>query len=84
MDRRHRRTLEAVSAQPVSGTIRWDEVEALLGALGALVEERAGSRVAVLLNDRVAVFHRPHPRPEMDKAAVRDLRRFLHNAGVTA
>ncbi|MGB5301981.1 MAG: type II toxin-antitoxin system HicA family toxin [Gemmatimonadota bacterium] len=54
----------------------------LLGALGATVSERAGSRVAVKLNDRVAVFHRPHPRPEMGRAAVRALRRFLESAGV--
>ena len=30
------------------------------GGLGGIVSYRAGSRVAVLLNDRVAVFHRPH------------------------
>jgi hypothetical protein len=47
------------------------------------MSERAGSRVAVRLNDRVAVFHRPHPSPNMDKGAVRDLRRFLENAGIT-
>ena len=82
MNKRHTKTLEAVFTQPISGTIRWREVEALLKALGATLSERAGSRVAVLLNDRVAVFHRPHPNPDMDKGAVRDLRRFLQNAGV--
>lgn len=83
MNKRHRKTLEAIFAQSVSGTIRWREIEALLKALGATLGERAGSRVAVLLNDRVAVFHRPHPSPDMDKGAVRDLRKFLENAGVT-
>ena len=82
MNKRHTKTLEAVFTQPISGTIRWREVEALLKALGATLSERAGSRVAVLLNDRVAVSHRPHPNPDMDKGAVRDLRRFLENAGV--
>ena len=82
MNRRHRKTLELVFAQPVSGSIRWREVEALLKSLGAILSERAGSRVAVLLNGRVAVFHRPHPSPDMDKNAVRDIRRFLENAGV--
>lgn len=82
MNKHHRKTLEALFAQPISGTIRWREVEALLKALGATLSERAGSRVAVLLNDRVAVLHRPHPSPDMDKGAVRDLRRFLENAGV--
>jgi hypothetical protein len=82
MNKSHRKTLEAIFAQPISGTIRWREVETLLKALGATLSERAGSRVAVLLNNRVAVFHRPHPSPEMDKGALRDLRRFLENAGV--
>jgi hypothetical protein len=51
-------------------------------SLGVTVSEREGSRVAVLLNGRVAVFHRPHPRPETGKATVRDVRTFLENAGV--
>ena len=83
MNKRHRRTLGAIFAQPLSGTIKWRDVESLLSALGAVIGEGAGSRVRVLLNDRVAVFHRPHPSPDMDKGAVRDLRRFLQNAGIT-
>jgi hypothetical protein len=55
----------------------------MLQASGATLQERAGSRVAVLLHDSVAVFHCPHPHPTMDKGAVRDLRRFLENAGIT-
>jgi hypothetical protein len=50
--------------------------------LGAELQERAGSRVAVYLNERIAVFHRPHPGPNLDKGAVRDVRRFLESAGV--
>ena len=83
MNKRHRRTLNAIFAQPISGNIKWQNVESLLKSLGAVISERAGSRVAVLLNDRVAVFHRPHSSPNMDKGAVRDLRRFLENAGIT-
>ena len=79
---KHRRTLRQIYTRPVLAGIRWRDAISLLGALGATVSERAGSRVAVKLNDRVAVFHRPHPRPEMDRAAVRDLRRFLESAGV--
>ncbi|MCH8293340.1 type II toxin-antitoxin system HicA family toxin [Candidatus Poribacteria bacterium] len=83
MNKRHRRTLNAIFAQPISGNIKWRDVETLLRSLGAVISERAGSRVAVQLNNRVAVFHRPHPSPNMDKGAVRDLRRFLENAGIT-
>ena len=83
MNKRHRRTLNATFAHPISGNIKWRDVEALLKALGAIISERAGSRVAVRLNDLVAVFRRPHPSPNMDKGAVRDLRRFLENARIT-
>ena len=54
----------------------------MLNALGATIRERAGSRVAVRLHEQIAVFHRPHPNPDMDKGAVTDVRRFLENAGV--
>jgi len=83
MNKRHQRTFNAIFAQPISGNIKWRNVEALLKALGAIISERAGSRVAVRLNGRIAVFHRPHPGPNMDKGAVRDIRRFLESVGIT-
>ena len=82
MNKRHKKTLNSIFAQPISGNIRWRDVESLLKSLGAVISERAGSRVAVLLNDRVAVFHRPHPGPNMDKGAIKDLRRFIESAGI--
>lgn len=82
MNRRHERTLNSIFAQPISGNIKWRDVEALLKNLGALLSERSGSRVGVRLRGRVAFFHRPHPRPDMDKGAVRDLRRFLQSVGI--
>jgi len=51
-------------------------------ALGGEVLERAGSRVAVVLNGVTAVFHRPHPAPTTKKGAVDAMRQFLTNAGV--
>ena len=51
-------------------------------ACGAGIEERAGSRVVIELNDVIAVFHRPHPRKEADKGSVASVRRFLTEAGV--
>ncbi len=83
MKAKHRRTLEAVFARPVSANIAWRDVEALLEALGAVIEERAGSRVAILLDGVPTVQHRPHPRPHMDKGAVAAMRDFLMACGVT-
>ena len=81
--KRHLSTLEAVFARPVSGTIRWADIEALFVALGAETEEREGSRVAIVWNSQVYVFHRPHPQPETDKGAVASVRKWLEANGVT-
>lgn len=83
MKRKHRATLEQIFARPVSGTIRWPDIEALFAALGAQISEREGSRVGVFLFGQVRVFHRPHPTPETDKGAVASIRKWLEENGVT-
>lgn len=83
MNKRHKRTLDAIFAQPISGNIKWRDVESLLKNLGAVLTERAGSRVSVSLKNKIIVFHRPHPSPNMDKGAIRDLRRFLQSVRIT-
>jgi hypothetical protein len=60
----------------------WQDIEALFIALGADVTEGSGSRVRVALNNVRAVFHRPHPQKEANKATVKSVRRFLETAGV--
>ena len=82
MDSKHRKTLEAVFEKPERSNIAWRDVEALLIALGAEISEGNGSRVRVALKDIRAVFHRPHPRKETNKGAVKSVRRFLEAAGV--
>jgi hypothetical protein len=83
MNQKHRRTLDAVFDDPIRSNIPWREIEAMLKAAGAQITEGAGSRVRIALNGVRAVFHRPHPRMETDKGAVRSMRRFLTEAGVT-
>ncbi|MEX6506132.1 type II toxin-antitoxin system HicA family toxin [Jiella sp. M17.18] len=80
---RHQRTLEAIFAEPVQAGIAWRDVEAMFLAFSAEVSEGHGSRVRVALNGVRAVFHRPHPRKEIDKGAVISVRRFLKAAGVS-
>lgn len=82
MQRKHRRTLEAIFTQPERSNIAWKDIESLFVALGADVSEGRGSRVRVALNDVRAVFHRPHPQKETDKGAVKSVRRFLSEAGI--
>ena len=82
MNRKHKRTLEAVFRNPVQSGVPWKDIEALLKSLGAEISEGAGSRIRIALNGVRAVFHRPHPRKETDKGALCDMRRFLIIAGV--
>jgi hypothetical protein len=83
LSRKYQATLEAVFAAPVRAGISWRDIEALMAACGAEISEGEGSRVRVALNGVRAVFHRPHPRKETDKGAVRSVRRFLTEAGIT-
>ncbi len=83
MQRKHAKTLEQIFARPVSGTIRWADIEVLFKALGAEIIQREGSRVAVVLFNEVMVFHRPHPSPDTDKGAVASIRKWLERHGVT-
>jgi hypothetical protein len=82
MDSRHRKTLAAIFETPERANINWREIEALFISLGAEISEGSGSRVRVALNGVRAVFHRPHPRKEANKATVKSVRRFLETAGV--
>ncbi|NQU63104.1 MAG: type II toxin-antitoxin system HicA family toxin [SAR324 cluster bacterium] len=82
MRTKHKKTLKAIYHNPVLANIIWSDIESLFIALGADVEEGKGSRVIITLNKEIAVFHRPHPRKETIKGAVKSVREFLKIAGV--
>ncbi len=79
---KHYRVLCNIFEKPVRSNIKWTDIEKLFIALGAAIFEGDGSRVRVKLNDTRAVFHRPHPRKETDKRAIKNVRKFLLNANV--
>jgi hypothetical protein len=83
MQRKHVKTLGAIFARPVQSSIRWKDIESLLVSLGATIQEREGSRIAVILLGQVQVFHRPHPSPMTDKGAVASVRRWLESHNIT-
>jgi hypothetical protein len=82
MNATHRKTLLAVFADPVSRSLEWRRIEALLVAAGCRVIEGNGSRVRFEKDGHVATFHRPHPAKEAKPYQVRDARLFLENLGV--
>ena len=80
---KHRKTLLAIFDNPVRSDVEWKKIESLFSALGSELSEGQGSRIRVALNDVRAVFHRPHPQKETDKGALKSVRRFLNEAGIT-
>ena len=83
MNSGQRKILERVFKEPVKSDIPWSDIEGLFSALGAEISEGAGSRIRVKLNGERAVFDRPHPEKVTDKGAVKAVRQFLSNEGVS-
>ena len=82
MSSKHRKTLEALLADPSNGNIEWARIEALLVALGCRVIEGPGSAVTVEHQGRKANFHRPHPAKEALMYRVKAVREFIEKIGV--
>jgi hypothetical protein len=78
----HRKTLTAVYADPVSASLEWRRIEALLIAIGCRVIEGNVSRVRFEKDEVIATFHRPHPAKEAKPYQVRDARNYLDILGV--
>ena len=52
-----RETLAKLFQRPASADVRWQEIESLLLACGAEIEERAGSRIGIRLHGVRASIH---------------------------
>jgi len=83
MNNKHRKTLEAIFANPVNGNLEWSRIEALLLAAGCTKVEGAGSSVMFEKDGARVFFHRPHPQKEALRYRVKDARDFLQRIGVT-
>ena len=82
MNSKHRRTLDAILADPVNGNLEWARIEALLLALGCRLFEGPGSSVTFDWQGRRASFHRPHPSKEALRYRVKAVREFLQRMEV--
>ena len=83
MNSGQRKTLERVFNDPIKSDIPWTDIEGLFRALGAEITEGSGSRVRIKLHGERAIFHRHHPEKTTDKGAVKAVRQFLTNVGVS-
>jgi HicA toxin of bacterial toxin-antitoxin, len=82
MNSRHRKTLEAVFAEPTMSNIAWADIEALLINVGCILTEGSGSRVKFSYGAETLSLHRPHPQKEAIRYQVRDARALLEKIGV--
>jgi hypothetical protein len=58
MNSSHKKTLEDILANPISKTLEWRRIEALLIAIGCKTLEGNGSRVKFEKDGVIATFHR--------------------------
>lgn len=82
LNKKQQKPLNLIFNDPIRADVKWTDIENLLNALGAEISEGHGSRVRIYLKGVRAVFHRPHPKKETDKGALKSMRRFLNEAGV--
>jgi hypothetical protein len=82
MNSKHRKTLDALFANPVNGGLEWARIESLLAAMGCRVIESGGSAVTFERNGVRANFHRPHPGKDALRYRVADTREFLKKIGI--
>lgn len=82
LNKKHQKILDSIFVEPVRSNVIWNDIEKLLKALGTEISKGRGPRVRLYLNGVKAVFHRPHPKKETDKGALKSMRRFLIEAGV--
>jgi hypothetical protein len=80
LNSRQQATLQEIFSRPTKPNIRWSDARSLLLALGVEVSQGRGSRVRLHCQGLRMVLHKPHPRPEMVRGAVEDLREFLSRA----
>jgi hypothetical protein len=78
---KHRKTLRAVFTKPTSASIVFNDIEALLVALGGQVHEREGSRVKITIKGEQWRCHRPHPGKEAKRYQVEEIRELLERIG---
>ena len=82
MNKKQRKTYDAIFAIPVRRNIVWDDVVSLVYALGGTVIQGDGSRVRFSLNDISLNIHSPHPQKELKRYQVKAIRAFLIKANV--
>ncbi|MFX8425890.1 hypothetical protein ABTL79_19100, partial [Acinetobacter baumannii] len=80
MNHSHRKILHAIFAHPVNANLGFKEVEHVLTALGAEVDNKSGNRIGVKFKGHSAAFS--HANHDLPKEEVVQIKKFLIDCGV--
>jgi hypothetical protein len=80
MNKKQRKTYDAIFATPIKKNIIWNDVVSLIEALGGIVVQGNGSRVRFSLNGVALNIYSPHPQKELKRYQVKDVRTFIERA----
>jgi len=82
MNSKQRKIIESLFEDPIRKNIKWTDFENLMSSLGAEINQRKGSKVAISLNDVNFFLDRPHPQNELKRYQIMAIRDFLINTGI--
>ena len=79
-NQKHCKILHSLFAHPISGNISLKQVERVFQELGAEIEERQHSKIAVKLNGHTVAFH--HAKHNLPKQEVQQIKKFIADCGI--
>ena len=82
MNKKQRKTYDAIFVDPIRSNIDWDDVVNLIQSLGGIITQGDCSRVLFHLNKISLNIHSPHPQKELKRYQIKAIREFLIKAGV--
>jgi hypothetical protein len=80
VNHKHRKILPSLFAHPISGNISLKQVESVFQELGAEIEERQHSKIAVKLNGHTVAFR--HAKHDLPKQEVQQIKKFIEDCGI--
>ncbi|HZZ62629.1 MAG TPA: hypothetical protein VFE63_15940 [Roseiarcus sp.] len=82
MNHHQRKVLHAIFAHPVNANLDLKDVLNVLTGLGAEIDAKTKSRIAVALNGQTTILHLT--THSLMKAEVMQIRKFLESCGISA
>ena len=80
MNHKHCKILHSLFAHLISGNISLKQVKSDFQELGAEIEERQHSKIALKLNGHTVAFH--HAKHNLPKQEVQQIKKFIADCGI--